>query len=40
MMIVGACGSPRKAATEHVLKEPLNIIEKPKEIRPDLPKAP
>ena len=27
-MIVGICGSPRKQATEHVLKEALNILEK------------
>lgn len=27
-MIVGICGSPRKQATEHVLKEALNMLEK------------
>ena len=27
-MIVGICGSPRKQATEHVLAEALNILEK------------
>lgn len=27
-MIVGVCGSPRKAATEHVLKEALEALEK------------
>jgi len=27
-MIVGICGSPRKQATEHVLREALNILEK------------
>ncbi len=27
-MIVGICGSPRKGATEHVLKEALNMLEK------------
>ena len=26
-MIVGICGSPRKGATEHVLKEALNLLE-------------
>jgi len=26
-MIVGICGSPRKAATEHVLQEALNMLE-------------
>jgi multimeric flavodoxin WrbA len=27
-MIVGICGSPRKQATEHVLREALNMLEK------------
>lgn len=27
-MIVGVCGSPRKAATEHVLRETLSMLEK------------
>ncbi|MGB8780376.1 MAG: flavodoxin family protein [Candidatus Bathyarchaeia archaeon] len=27
-MIVGICGSPRRQATEHVLREALNILEK------------
>ena len=27
-MIVGICGSPRNGATEHVLKEALNMLEK------------
>ena len=27
-MIVGICGSPRKGATEYVLKEALNMLEK------------
>jgi multimeric flavodoxin WrbA len=27
-MIVGVCGSPRKAATEHVLREALSMLEK------------
>ncbi|MDH7563484.1 MAG: flavodoxin family protein [Candidatus Bathyarchaeota archaeon] len=27
-MIVGICGSPRKGATEHVLREALNMLEK------------
>lgn len=27
-MIVGICGSPRRQATEHVLKEALNMLEK------------
>ena len=26
-MIVGICGSPRKGATEHVLREALNVLE-------------
>ena len=26
-MIVGICGSPRKAATEHVLTQALNLLE-------------
>ena len=27
-MIIGICGSPRKQATEYVLKEALNMLEK------------
>ncbi len=27
-MIVGICGSPRKGATEHVLREALNMLKK------------